>query len=247
VLLLPAVKSQLVDLFNLLLPPACPLCRTELTQPTGTGLCRSCLEQLPALPWPRCSRCAIPFATESGSDHLCESCLRQPPFFSQVETVGSYEGLLREAVHRFKYHGSVQLDRPLGTLLAQRMEQSESPICPDLIIPVPLHLNRLRQRGYNQSLLLARQLGRRWQVPVAGRLLVRTRATPPQQGLTATIRRQNLSGAFSLQKPLQGESILLVDDVMTTGATARECARILQSGGAAEIAVAIIGRALRRH
>jgi ComF family protein len=150
-------------------------------------------------------------------------------------------------MHRFKYRGTVQLDRPLGTLLAERIEQAENPFRPDLIVPVPLHLSRLQQRGYNQSLLLARQLGKRWQVPVAPRLLVRNRPTPPQQGLSVAIRQQNLRGAFALTTPLQKERVLLIDDVMTTGATVRECAKTLLCGGAAVVEVAVIGRALRHH
>ncbi|WP_432821889.1 ComF family protein [Trichloromonas sp.] len=245
--LLSTVKAELAALLDLLFPQACPLCRTELTPASAAGLCHSCQAQLPELSSPRCSRCALPFVSEGGSDHLCEPCLRQPPPFSQVEAVGNYEGLLRDAVHRFKYRGTVQLDRPLATLLAERMEQAETPFRPDLIVPVPLHLGRLRQRGYNQSLLLARQLAKRWRVPVAPRQLVRNRPTPPQQGLSLSVRQQNLRGAFAMTAPLQGETVLLIDDVMTTGATLRECARTLQSSGAGEIVAAVIGRAQRHH
>jgi ComF family protein len=117
----------------------------------------------------------------------------------------------------------------------------------DLIVPVPLHPTRLRLRTYNQSLLLAVVLGRQLRTPVARRLLTRTRATPPQQGLPAEIRRRNLRGAFALRQKLIGDRVLLVDDVLTTGATVRECGRILREGGAAEVAVAVIGRARLHH
>jgi ComF family protein len=118
---------------------------------------------------------------------------------------------------------------------------------PELILPVPLHVQRLRQRGYNQSLLLARQLGKRWKIPVAPRRLIRTRPTTPQQELPLTVRQQNLRTAFALTTPLHGETVLLVDDVMTTGATVRECAQVLKSGGAGEIVVAVLGRAPRHQ
>jgi ComF family protein len=111
------------------------------------------------------------------------------------------------------------------------------------VIPVPLHRARLRSRGYNQALQLARQIGRQLDVPVAADLLRRTRATAPQQGLTAAARHGNLRGAFAVHRPLGGQRVLLVDDVMTTGTTARECAAALRAAGAASVDVAVLGRA----
>jgi ComF family protein len=245
--LLSAIKLELTGLFDLLLPPACPLCRQELAVPSPTGLCRTCLGELPPLPAPRCPRCALPFATEGGVDHLCEPCLRQAPAFSQVIALGIYDGLLRESIHRLKFQNQINLDRPLARLLAENLDQARLPVGSDLIVPVPLHAQRLRQRGYNQSLLLAKQLGKHRRSPVAPRLLIRTLPTPPQQGLSLNVRQQNLRGAFALTNPLQGESVLLIDDVMTTGATVRECARVLRAGGAGEVVVAVIGRALKHH
>ena len=245
--LLSAIKIELTGLFDLLFPPVCPLCRQELAERSPRALCPTCLGQLHPLPSPRCPRCALPFATEGGVDHLCETCLRQPPAFTRVVALGVYEGLLRESVHRFKFQNRINLDRPLARLLAENLEQANPPCRPDLILPVPLHSQRLRQRGYNQSLLLAEQLEKCWRIPVLPRLLVRTRPTPPQQGLSVAVRQQNLRGAFTLATPLQGETVLLIDDVMTTGATVRECAQVLQSGGAGEVVVAVIGRALRHR
>jgi ComF family protein len=125
------------------------------------------------------------------------------------------------------------------------------PLCdewrPDLLVPVPLHPRRLRQRSYNQALLLARELGRNLSLPVASRLLQRRHPTPPQRGLSARVRFHNLRGAFALERPLAGERILLVDDVMTTGATTSECTRTLLAGGGGEVAVAVLGRARRHH
>jgi ComF family protein len=152
---------------------------------------------------------------------------------------------LRQAVHHFKYRGAVDLDRPLGKLLAAATKEPESTPRPDLLVPVPLHKSRMRERTYNQSLLLAKALGKEWRLPVSARLLVRTRATLPQQGLSAQLRRDNMKGAFALSSPLAGERILLIDDVLTTGATANECSRVLLEGGAAEVAVAVLGRARR--
>jgi len=164
-----------------------------------------------------------------------------PPFLS-VNAVGVYETGLRKAVHRFKYEGVHDLDRPLGNLLFQTMETTPAP---DLVVPVPLHPQRLRQRTYNQSLLLARELAGHLSRPVSTDLLHRVRDTPQQQGLRARERAKNLRHAFVCQRPLDGERILLVDDVMTTGATATACSQVLLNAGASEVRVAIAGRAGR--
>jgi ComF family protein len=238
--------GELAGLLDLLLPPACFLCGAALPAASVPSFCPACLAALPPLVSPRCPRCALPYPTEEGTDHLCEGCLRDEPAFSWVAAAGVYEGSLRQAVHRFKYQGTVGLDRPLGRMLAEALARQAPGWRPDLIAPVPLHRRRLGERTYNQSLLLARALGRQWRVPVAARLLRRTRPTPSQQGLTAAERRQNLKGAFVTERPLAGERVLLVDDVLTTGATVRECSRVLRAGGAGEVAVAVLARA-RRH
>jgi ComF family protein len=160
-----------------------------------------------------------------------------------AKSVGLHDETLRRAIQKFKYEGDFNLDRPLAALMKHAMQGFLEEYRPDLLLPVPLHVSRLRQRGYNQALLLARVLGRRWQVPVASQLLLRVRPTPPQIGLKAAQRRRNLRGAFALSEQLQGERVLLIDDVMTTGATARECSRTLLEGGAGQVAVAVLARA----
>jgi ComF family protein len=168
--------------------------------------------------------------------------LRQPPPFARVHAVGPYAGTLREAVQRFKYHGQLPLERPLGALLSATVLATGGRR-PDLVIPVPLHKTRLRERGYNQALQLARQVGRQLKVPVNPELLRRSLVTTPQQGLDAVTRSSNLRGAFAITTQLTGRHLLLVDDVMTTGATARECAGVLRKAGAASVEVAVLGRA----
>jgi len=240
------LRDEFCGLLHLLLPPACPLCGTELAAASPAGFCPGCVAGIRPLTSPCCPRCALPYGTEDGSDHLCESCLRSEPPFQRVAALGLYEETLRRAVQRFKYEGTIILDRPLGGLLAEVVERDRT-IRADLLIPVPLHRSRLQERTYNQALLLARVLGRRWRLPVPPRLLVRIRPTPPQQGLKAEVRRQNLQGAFALQRRLNGERVLLIDDVMTTGATVRECSRVLLAGGAGEVSVAVLARARRHH
>ncbi len=240
------LRYELGGLLELLLPPACPLCGGSMPQGPGRPpLCRACLTGIPPLESPCCPRCSLPYPAEKGSDHLCEPCLRQAPPFSWAAALGLYQGSLRTAVHRFKFSGAIGLDRPLANLLAEKLKERVEDFQPDLLVPVPLHPARLRQRSYNQSLLLARQLSRHWQVPTAHRLLMRTQETPSQQGLSADIRRRNLKGAFSLLHPLCGKRILLVDDVLTTGATARECSRVLLSGGASAVSATVLARTPR--
>lgn len=238
--------AEFCGLLDLLFPPACPLCGSDFAARSPHFFCPDCLSGVRPITSPCCPRCALPFATEDGSDHLCESCLRDEPPFSRVAALGIYEESLRLAVQRFKYEGAIVLDRPLGGLLAASLERDDA-FRPDLLIPVPLHRSRLRERTYNQSLLLARVLGRRWRLPVPARLLVRVRPTPQQQGLKADVRRQNLKGAFALKRKLRGERVLLIDDVVTTGATVRECSRVLMEGGAGEVTVAVLARARRHH
>jgi ComF family protein len=160
-----------------------------------------------------------------------------------VHALGPYQGALRAAIHRFKYRDGLILERPLGQLLAETVLAGCGGERPDLLIPVPLHPDRLRRRGYNQALQLARQVGRSCALPVVPAGLHRLRETPPQQGLDARVRRTNLCGAFRVATAVAGRRVLLVDDVMTTGATARECAAALRQAGAATVEVAVLGRA----
>lgn len=241
--MLSFLRAELRGLFDLLLPPCCPLCGAMLKNGVADTFCPACLEAFVPLDSACCPRCALPYPLPSGSNHLCEACLRHEPPFLWTRCLGLYEAKLREAVHAFKFQGKVHFDRPLGRLLAARLESVCQNYRPDLLIAVPMHRQRLRARTYNQSLLLARELGRLWRLPVPARLLRRIRPTIPQQGLSGDDRRRNLKGAFALTRKLAGQRVLLIDDVLTTGATARECAATLLAGGASSVAVAVLARA----
>lgn len=228
---------------DLLLPPACLLCGERL--PPGlspTDFCPACRAGVPQLPSARCPVCAVAHRTPVSSLHHCEACLRQPPPFARVHAVGPHAGTLREAVQCFKYRGQLPLERPLGTLLAAAVRAGGGRR-PDLVVPVPLHPTRLRERGYNQSLQLGRQAAKQLAAPVAPALLRRVKATTAQQGLDAATRRDNLRDAFAATARVTGRHILLVDDVMTTGATVRACAEVLRKAGATSVEVAVLGRA----
>jgi len=239
------LRSEVNGLFHLFFPPLCLLCHAPLEEALESALCEHCLSGCIPLTPPRCPRCALPFATIGGTNHQCGECLLHPPDFIWTVAAGLYEEALRHAIHRFKFDGLLALDRPLTRLLDAAWQSDSPDWIPDLLVPVPLHPQRLCQRTYNQSLLIARELGRSRDLPVDPHLLVRTLPTAAQAGLTARERHRNLHGAFALTRPLAGEKILLVDDVMTTGTTARSCATTLHLGGAGEIALAVLARARR--
>ncbi|MCF6179068.1 MAG: ComF family protein [Geopsychrobacter sp.] len=230
--------NGVLDLF---FPAACPLCLVPL-RGASSPFCSACSATISPLPAGHCSCCALPFASTTGSSHLCADCLRRRPVYTTVSAAGLYGGALKIAVQRFKYAGSVDLDRPLGQLLLARLPDLSGD---ETIIPVPLHPARLRQRGYNQSLLLARVLAHKLRFPLEHSLLQRNIDGHSQQGLSAKARAINLASAFSAQGPLQGRSFLLIDDVMTTGATVGACTTALLKAGATAVRVAVVARAPR--
>ena len=239
----PAIHNELRRCCDLLLPAVCLLCSKRLpAESSATDFCPECRAGIPRPAAALCPVCAVAHRSLIPTQHHCEACLRDPPPFARVYAAAPYGGILQDAVQSFKYHGQLALEQPLGKLLGASLRAAALPR-PHLLVPVPLHVDRLRQRGYNQALQLARQIGREFDVPVAADLLRRIRATEPQQGLDATSRRSNLRGAFAVARPVPGRRLILVDDVMTTGATVRECASVLRQAGAATVEVAILGRA----
>jgi ComF family protein len=179
--------------------------------------------------------CAEPATSPHAA--TCGRCLKSPPPFSRVQSFGLYAGALREAVHELKFNGARRLARPLGRLLAHL----DLPLT-DVIVPVPLSPRSLRERGFNQTLLVAHSLSRETGIPVERRVLAKPKDTPPQVGLPRAERLRNLRGAFRARGNLDGLTVLLLDDVVTTTATVRECTRVLLRAGAREVPVASIAR-----
>jgi ComF family protein len=179
---------------------------------------------------------------ETGRCALCRLGLQG---FDAVYSYGSYEGSLRELVHLFKYAGVRPLGRTFGRFLDQALPRETSF---DVIVPMPLHWFKKWQRGFNQADILAREIGKKWNVPVRN-VIRRKKATRPQAGLTNAKRRLNMSGAFRIPRgrSLAGMRVLLVDDVVTTGATASACARVLKRAGAAHVALLALARTDRRQ
>ena len=240
-------RKIFAGLFSLIFPDDCRICAEPLREVSRVPVCRTCL----AKPEPLaadyfCVQCRAPFRNAFPLDGqgLCGMCRRGVSGFDAAYSFGFYEGELRELIHLFKYGRVQTLAKPLGRLLAQALPREESF---DAIVPMPLHWRKRWQRGFNQADLLAHEISRRTHTPVK-HVLRRVRFTTAQAGLTNAKRRLNVSGAFQARrgKTLPGQNVLLVDDVMTTGATAASCARALKRAGARKVVLLTVARVDRR-
>jgi ComF family protein len=193
-----------------------------------------------------CSQCHTPFLNAAPLDDAgrCALCRNNLNGFDAAFAWGDYSGALRKLIHLFKYSGCLPLAEPLGAFMARGLPRAQSF---DLIVPMPLHWRRRLRRGFNQSHALAKVLSRRTGIPVEN-VISRRKATPPQAGLTAAERRTNMAGAFRVRRRQQisGRHVLLIDDVLTTGATAGACAAALKRAGAARVTVLTVARVDRR-
>jgi ComF family protein len=238
-----SVKQLLNAFLDVILPPLCHLCHSFIPNAGKLHICQTCCDRLPIITSPLCSICGIPFIG-IGNDHRCGSCLTHPPNFDFARAHFLYEGSIRDLIHSYKYNQHTYLRYPLALLTVERMSGFLEDFGPHLIVPVPLHRSRLRQRGFNQAVLLGKELSRQLSLPMTPDALVRTRQTAPQIELSATERRLNVKGAFSVKRPdhIAGRRILLLDDVMTTGSTMDECAKELKKAGAEVVIAATIAR-----
>jgi ComF family protein len=232
-----------------LYPPRCRFCR-EATQRAEDCFCAACLEEIRVIDCPVCTICGRPFLDTSGDDHLCGGCIARPPHFARARSWACYstddgdEHPLRSVLQRYKYGRKVSLGKPLGRLMAENCRGMFPVGAFDVIVPVPLHRKRLRWRGFNQSVVLAHEVGKEWSVPVDAFALTRARETPPQTQLHENERRKNMRRAFAVspRRSVADKAILLIDDVYTSGATVDECSRALLRGGAREVSVFTLAR-----
>lgn len=235
-----------MGVIDILFPPGplCQLCGKPFSWPRGIPVCRMCMDRIPFVTAPFCVKCGKPLRLAAdGKDKVCRDCAAWGRFFTLARSVGVYEGSLHEHIQALKYFGRRGLAEPLGYLMAKVVR--DEPMLRgiigdvDIIVPVPLHRSRLEERGYNQSVLLARALGFWLGLPLVADNLVRTRATSSQTKLHREARRDNVEGAFEVKRAagVVGRNIVLVDDIFTTGTTADECARMLLRFGARSVLV----------
>lgn len=235
-----ATKVYCSILFDHIDPSPCTLCG----QSDSGGLCADCLPLLPRVTEPIC-RCGLPHGDDSTTladpvAPLCGRCVRQPPPFSASQAPLQYNFPVDALITRYKHRADLTVERAISPLLA------ETPlpwVDTDALCPLPVHWRRRWRRGFDQGAHLAHLLGRYWQRPVLP-ALVRQRATPSQQGLTRRQRQRNLRKAFECQRPVSGLRLILVDDVMTTGSSARAAAQCLLDHGAADVRVWTLARTL---
>ncbi len=214
----------------------CLLCTADAG---SHGLCSDCQADLPRLPEPACTSCALPIPDGTG---ICGQCLRHPPAFVRTQAAFVYDFPLDRLIHAFKYHHQFSLLDTLTAPLAETLRQRN---LPDAILPMPLHSQRLRERGYNQALLLAQGLAQALHLPLLAQACQRTRATAEQAQLSRQQRQDNLRQAFACNARVKGLHIALVDDVMTSGSSAEHLAQALLQAGARSVECWVAARALK--
>jgi ComF family protein len=255
----PAWTSQIAEsLFTVLFPSDCRICGTPLVRISRLPVCLECLDAIRPLEGGLCATCGerlfSPYAVvDASGEPRCGLCRRVEPAFARAVAYGSYESGLRELIHLLKFGGVRPAANVLGRMLAEAIAalEPEFPAASVVLVPVPLHRTKLRQRGFNQAELIARAAVKssllRDRLHLCAGVLERTRETASQIGLTSHQRRENLRGAFkpAQRELVKGREVLVVDDVYTTGTTVSECARVLHRAGATKVWVATVARTLK--
>jgi ComF family protein len=247
-----SIAERIDWIVDWLYPPRCRACAARIVGRDAAYFCSTCWNKIQRIGHPLCDRCGCPFPDASGEDHTCGGCIARGPQFLQARAWACYpreeseEHPLRQAVQKFKYGRKVSLGKPLGRILARGCREFLAGCDAELIIPVPLHPKRLRWRGFNQSVLLARHVSHAYAIPMDPFLLRRVTETAPQTQLNEQERRRNVRGAFALapRRTVEDRSVLLVDDVYTSGATVDECSRTLRRNGARHVFVLTLARAV---
>jgi ComF family protein len=240
--MLALVMAPLRAVIDVVLPPRCPGCGEIVDG--DDRFCAACFGELQGLGPPQCACCGLPLPHEGDAAARCGACLAEPPPFAHARAPFAYGGPARQLVLGLKHGRRL----PLARMMARAMLRVAGDLPDDaVIVPVPSHRWRLWQRGFNQAATLARQLARQSGRQLAVDALDRIKPTPSTKGLGRRARRKNVAGAFIVARPeqIRGRTVILVDDVMTTGATVAACAAKLTNAGARHVAVLTYARALR--
>lgn len=239
------VHKSIEAFVSIFFPYRCCLCCSY----TGTqAVCIKCWSNVVFIMSPFCTICSKPFLNPMLSDYadtlICTECQERALYFKKCLSLGIYQGHLKNIIQLFKFHNQPYIGKYLGNKLAALIKKNHEFLSADIIIPVPLQKMREKKRGYNQSLILAQELSRCMQIPISKNCLKRQGNRPPQSNLSMKERKLNVRGHFLVNnhKKIKKKSILLVDDVFTTGSTLNECARVLRHAGATEILAITLAR-----
>jgi ComF family protein len=226
---------------DLVFPALCTVCGATLAEGRRDPLCGACWNAIPRLGEPCCERCGAPWpAAVAGAPGACGPCSLEPPPWDWARAGAEYAGVVRDAIHALKFDGRRSLARPLAGLVLAQWGGRLAGV--DALVPVPLAAAREHARGFNQAALLAERISLARAVPMRARWLIRVRSTRVQTDLGAAERRANVRGAFAADPAVATQHVVVVDDVLTTGATAAECARALRAAGAARVGVLTVAR-----
>lgn len=239
-------------LLNLVFPLDCKICGKPIRESKGYSICEDCFKTIELIDKPYCVKCNKPLLISvdlfrQEQNIFCVDCKKKKYSFEFARSVGRYDGVLRECIHLFKYYGEKKLAKPLGKLLIDYLTKNEEfRELIDLIIPVPLHKNDLKERGFNQSVLLAKIIGNYFSIPVKEEVLIKKRLTPSQVNLSKKERDKNIFKAFFVNesKEVKEKNILILDDIFTTGSTVEECAKELKKAGTKNIFVLTLARSV---
>jgi len=226
----------LKDLIDLILPPVCYICKRRLKSEENI-ICNDCYSRIRLLSPPYCERCGRPLPTPDIK--VCNTCIIERHPCSYIRGISPYDGIAEHLIILLKYNGKIGTAKILGRLMIQAILKEEIYRNCNVILPVPLHTTRTRERGYNQAELLGKELSVELNIPLVSDALIRVRATPSQTKLPSEERATNVKDAFVVNKQrielIKDKTVLLVDDVLTTGATLNECARTLLKGDVKEV------------
>ncbi len=236
-------------ILNFVFPLDCKICEKPIRESKGYSICEDCFKTIELIERPCCIKCGKPLIStdffKQNREILCLDCKRKKYSFEFSRSTGVYDKVLKKCIHLFKYYGEKKLAKPLGKLMVDSLvKNDEFKKKIDLIIPVPLHRNDLKKRGFNQSVLLGKVVGDYFSIPVGESVLVKKKLTPFQVNLSKKEREKNILRVFSVEKPeeVKGKNILILDDVFTTGSTVEECAKELMKARAKNIFVLTLAR-----